>query len=277
VATTQAQPQVVVRQRGIVTPEAVLLEFETASVGSRVLAQVIDMGVRVLGLYLVGVVVATGSGTIEDSGVIILFVIAVFLLIFGYPAILESLWNGQTVGKRAIGLRVVTVEGAPVRFRHSAIRSLLGVVDFFVPPVGVAATVSVLVTRRNQRLGDVFAGTIVLRERTGAAFPIPVSFPPLPGYEAYTRTLDVGAVTPEQYALIRSFLIRVNTLRPEARARLALGLAAPVAAAMGHTAPAGVGPEAFLVSVAAAYQLRLGGPPVPLPPWISQWGMPGYS
>jgi uncharacterized RDD family membrane protein YckC len=277
VATTQAQPQVVARQRGIVTPEAVLLEFETASVGSRVLAQVIDMGVRVLGLYVVGVVVATGSGTIEDSGVIILFVIALFLLLFGYPAILEALWNGQTVGKRAIGLRVVTVEGAPVRFRHSAIRSLLGVVDFFAPPVGVAATVSVLLTRRNQRLGDVFAGTIVLRERTGAAFPIPVSFPPLPGYEAYTRTLDVGAVTPEQYALIRSFLIRVNTLRPEARARLALGLATPVAAAMGHTAPAGVGPEAFLVSVAAAYQLRLGGPPVPLPPWISQWGMPGYS
>ena len=276
-ATTQAQPQVVARQRGIVTPEAVLLEFETASVGSRVLAQFIDMGVRVVGLYLVAVVVATGSGTIEDSGVIILFVIALFLLLFGYPAILEAQWNGQTIGKRAIGLRVVTVEGAPVRFRHSAIRSLLGVVDFFVPPIGVAATVSVLVTRRNQRLGDVFAGTIVLRERTGAAFPIPVSFPPLPGYEAYTRTLDVGAVTPEQYALIRSFLIRVNTLLPEARARLALGLAQPVAAAMGHTAPAGVSPEAFLVSVAAAYQLRLGGPPVPLPPWISQWGTPGYS
>jgi uncharacterized RDD family membrane protein YckC len=277
VATTHAQPQVVARPRGIVTPEAVLLEFETASVGSRVLAQLVDMGVRVLGLYLVAVVVAAGSGTIEDSGVIILFVIALFLLLFGYPAILEALWNGQTVGKRAIGLRVVTVEGAPVRFRHTAIRSLLGVVDFFAPPIGVAATVSVLVTRRNQRLGDVFAGTIVLRERTGAAFPIPVSFPPLPGYEAYTRTLDVGAVTPEQYALIRSFLIRVNTLLPEARARLALGLAQPVAAAMGHTAPAGVSPEAFLVSVAAAYQLRLGGPPVPLPPWISRWGMPGYS
>lgn len=276
-ATTQAQPHVVAAQRGIVTPEAVLLEFETASVGSRVLAQVIDMGVRMLGLYVVAAAVGIASGTVDDSGVVIVFVISIFLLMFGYPAILETVWNGQTVGKRAIGLRVVTVEGAPVRFRHAAIRSLLAVVDFFFPPVGVAATVSVLLTRRNQRLGDVFAGTIVLRERTGAAFPIPVSFPPLPGYEAYTRTLDVGAVTPEQYALIRSFLIRVNTLLPDARARLALGLANPVATAMGHTPPAGVTPEAFLVSVAAAYQLRLGGPPVPLPPWISQWGMPGYS
>jgi uncharacterized RDD family membrane protein YckC len=277
VATTPVQAHVSRAQRGIVTPEAVLLEFETASVGSRVLAQLVDIGIRVLGLYAVAIGIGVASGTIDDSGVVILLVIAIFLLLFGYPAILETVWNGQTVGKRAVGLRVVTVEGAPVRFRHAAIRSLLAVVDFFLPPVGVAATLSVLLTRRNQRLGDVFAGTIVLRERTGAAFPIPVSFPPLPGYEAYTRTLDVGAVTPQQYALIRSFLIRVNTLLPEARVRLALGLANPVATAMGHTPPPGVTPEAFLVSVAAAYQLRLGGPPVPLPPWISQWGMPAYS
>ncbi len=260
--------------RGIVTPEAVVLEFELANVGSRMLAQIVDVFVRLILLNIIAAIanpIAVAGG---DATVVVIVVIGGFLIVFGYPAVCEAWWNGQTVGKRAVGLRVVTVEGAPVRFRHAAIRSLLAIVDFALPPVGVTATIAVLVTARNQRLGDLFAGTIVLRERTGASFPVPVSFPPLPGYEAYTRTLDVGAVTPEQYALLRSFLIRVNTLLPEARARIAAELATPIAARMHHTPPAGVTAEAFLVSVAAAYQLRLGGPPVPLPPWISQWGSP---
>ena len=257
--------------RGIVTPEAVVLEFELASVGSRLVAQILDVFVRLVLLNIVAIIanpVSIGGG---DAAVVIIIVIGGFLIVFGYPVVCEVLWNGQTVGKRAVGLRVVTVEGAPVRFRHAAIRSLLALVDFALPPVGVTATIAVLVTARSQRLGDLFAGTIVLRERTGATFPVPVSFPPLPGYDAYTRTLDVGAITPDQYALLRSFLIRVNTLLPDARARIADGLARPIAARMHHTPPPGVTAEAFLVSVAAAYQLRLGGPPVPLPPWISQW------
>ena len=257
--------------RGIVTPEAVVLEFELASVGSRLVAQILDVFVRLVLLNIVAIIanpVSIGGG---DAAVVIIIVIGGFLIVFGYPVVCEVWWNGQTVGKRAVGLRVVTVEGAPVRFRHAAIRSLLALVDFALPPVGVTATIAVLVTARSQRLGDLFAGTIVLRERTGATFPVPVSFPPLPGYDAYTRTLDVGAITPDQYALLRSFLIRVNTLLPDARARLADGLARPIAARMHHTPPPGVTAEAFLVSVAAAYQLRLGGPPVPLPPWISQW------
>ena len=261
--------------RGIVTPEAVVLEFELASVGSRVLAQVVDMVAR---LILLNVALIAGAGILAgagDAGLVVFYVIVGFLLLFGYPVLTETLWNGQTFGKRVVGLRVVTVEGAPVRFRHAAIRGLIALVDFALPPVGVCGTISVLVSRRSQRLGDLFAGTIVLRERTGATFPVPVSFPPLPGYDAYARTLDVGAVTPDQYALIRSFLIRVNTLLPAARQRLAHELANPVATAMHHTPPPDVTAEAFLVSVAAAYQLRLGGPPVPLPPWVSQWGAAG--
>ena len=258
--------------RGVVTPEAVVLEFETASVASRSLAQALDTLVRV-GLLYVVVLLATfmraGGGT---TTAIVIIIVGVFLILFGYPALLEARWNGQTVGKRALGLRVVTVEGSPVRFRHAAIRSMLSIVDFYLPPIGVSATAVSLLNKRNQRLGDLFAGTIVLRERTGAAFPVPVSFPPLPGLELYARSLDVGGVTPEQYAVIRSFLLRVNTLTRGARIHIGTRLANAVAVAMHHTPPASVGPEQFLVSVAAAYQLRQGGPPVPLPPWVPQWG-----
>jgi hypothetical protein len=94
----------------------------------------------------------------------------------------------------------------------------------------------------------------------------------LPGYDGYARSLDVGGITPDQYGVIRSFLLRVGRLSPEARAHIGTRLANAVAISMHHTPPAGVTPEAFLVSVAAAYQLRLGGPPVPLPPWVPAWG-----
>jgi uncharacterized RDD family membrane protein YckC len=260
--------------RGVVTPEAVVLEFETASVASRSLAQALDLGVRFGLIYALALAAGLLSNAIGTTPAIVVLFVGLFFVIFGYPAILEVIWNGQTVGKRAFGLRVVTVEGSPVRFRHTAIRSLLSIVDFFLPPIGVTATCVALLNRRNQRLGDVFAGTIVLRERTGAAFPVPVSFPPLPGFELYARSLDVGGITPEQYAVIRAFLIRVTTLTPGARAHLGTRLANAVATSMHHNPPAAVSPETFLVSVAAAYQLRQGGPPVPLPPWVPHWGTP---
>jgi uncharacterized RDD family membrane protein YckC len=257
--------------RGIVTPEAVLLEFETASVGSRALAQGIDVGVRLAAMSVVTTAVGL-SGTVEDrTTAIVVVLVSAFLLLFGYPALFEARFDGRTVGKRAMGLRVVTVDGAPISFRHSSIRSVLAIIDFLLPPIGVVATWTVLLSSRNQRVGDLLAGTIVLRERTGARLPIPVSFPPLAGYESYARSLDVGALRPEQYAVVRSFLTRVNDLDPAARARIGYKLANPIAIEMHHTPPAGVTPEAFLVSVAAAYQLRLGGPPVPLPPWIRPW------
>jgi uncharacterized RDD family membrane protein YckC len=257
----------------VVTPDAVVLEFEIASVASRSLAQGIDLAVRfglVYGLAFIAGAFSAAAGT--TPAIIVLF-IGIFLIVFGYPAFLETRWNGQTVGKRLFGLRVVTVEGAPVRFRHASIRSLLQIVDFFLPPIGVSATCVSLLNRRSQRLGDVFAGTIVLRERTGAAFPVPVSFPPMLGFELYARSLDVGGITPEQYAVIRSFLLRVSVLTPGARAHVGTRLANAVALSMHHTPPAQVAPETFLVSVAAAYQLRQGGPPVPLPPWVPQWGL----
>jgi len=263
--------------RGVVTPEAVVLEFETGSIPSRALAQLVDLFVRVglfYGLALVASLVGLGVGS---SAVVVMLIIGTFLIIFGYPVLFEARWQGRTIGKRMLGLRVVTIEGAPVGFRQAAIRAMVAVVDFFIPPIGVVATFSVLLTPRSQRLGDVFAGTIVLRERTGAAFPVPVSFPPLPGLDGYARSLDVGGITPEQYGVIRSFLVRVMQLSPEARAHIGTRLANSVAMSMRHPPPAGVTPEAFLVSVAAAYQLRLGGPPVPLPPWVPAWGaQPGW-
>lgn len=242
---------------GIVTPEAVELRFETAGVPSRALAKALDV---VLAGIALTAAVAVASWLGADAGLLgVVALVASVVVLFAYPAVAEAR-TGRTIGKAAAGLRVVTVEGGPVRARHATIRSALQFVDLLLPPLGVVATLSALASPLDQRLGDRVAGTLVLRTRSGAAPTRAVAFPPLPGYEAYVATLDVSAVTPEQYEVLRSFLTRVQDLDPGARWHLAQRLAGPLAAAMAHPVPAGLHPELFCACVGAAYQQRHGGP-----------------
>lgn len=243
--------------RGVVTPEAVLLEFDTAGVPSRVLARIVDAFIVIFGA-------STLSGFLVplfptgDGGLVAALIVG-FVALFGYPAACETWW-GRTPGKSALGLRVVTEEGGPIGFRPAAIRSAMQVVDFLLIPIGVIAVVSTLAGRRDQRLGDRLAGTLVVRSSSLTMLSRAVGFPPLRGYEGYVAGLDVGTITSERYEVLRSFLTRVNDLTPAARQHLAFRLAAPTAATMGHTPPANMHPEVFLASVAAAYQQRHGGP-----------------
>src|SRR6266511_4230767 len=243
----------------MVTPEAVALEFQTANVGSRILAFLIDVvGVGAgiaAGVTAAALALSASCAVLPDWLVIAMFLVLIPGWWFGYFTALETLWRGRTLGKAALGLRVVTREGAPVRFRHAAIRTLLGLVDFFLG-LGFFAVVFILFTRDNQRLGDLVAGTLVLRERSGLAAPVPVSFAPPPGYESYTATLDVARLTTEEYQAVRSFLLRAPSLPPAPRAALAQQLAGPLAARLRPPPPAGISPEAYLGSVAAAYQHR---------------------
>ena len=245
---------------GIVTPEAVVLELRLATLGSRVLAIVLDLSIQVTALLLLllglaGVTAATSASLPAWVGVVIVTFL-VFFVIFGYPAILETLWNGKTVGKRVLGIRVVTTTGAPIRFRHAAIRAALELVDFFIPPGGLVACISVLLTRDDQRLGDLAAGTIVVHERTAAPSAAPVWFPPPWGYESYVASLDVSGVDTESYELVRSFLLRAHTLTPGARMKISGLLARPIGRLAHQLPPPTMPDELFLSCVAAAYQQR---------------------
>lgn len=244
---------------GVVTPEAVRLDFEPASVGTRMVAFVIDL-TAITTLFLVltfsGAIAVGAVGPVLPEWVA---VVAVLLLTFGifwgYPVAFESLWRGRTPGKAALGLRVVTAEGAPVRFRQAAIRAVFGLIDFFLF-LGVVAVVTVLATARSQRLGDLVAGTIVVRERTGAGRPMVRRFAVPAGAEAYAATIDPAGVRAEDYQAVREFLVRAPQLAPVTRADLARRLAVPLAARVGHAPPAGVAPELFLGCLAARYQQR---------------------
>ena len=243
----------------MVTPEAVALEFRTANLGSRILAYLVDMAVVVAGT-LVGLFAVALLGQASDVVVpdwVALTIVLVLLPAWwlGYFIAFETLWRGRTLGKAALGLRVVTREGAPVRFRHAAIRGLLGLVDFFLFG-GFIAVVFILFSRDNQRLGDMVAGTLVLRERSALAAPAPVDFTPPPGLEHYTATLDPAGVGTAEYQAVRTFLIRAPSLPPGPRSALALQLASPLAARLRPPPPPGVSPEQYLHCVAAAYQQR---------------------
>ena len=125
--------------------------------------------------------------------------------------------------RRRSGLRVVTVEGGPVRFRHAAIRGIFGVFEIYVV-LGSVALLTIILTRRDQRLGDLSAGTILLRERTAPANEAVAvtGSSPRTGSRRYVASLDVTALTNEQYGVLRSFLMRVLDLSPEARGGLAV-------------------------------------------------------
>lgn len=247
----------------VVTPEAVVLQFETAGLGSRALAVLIDLAIQggLLVLASIPLVTLAGSGQSATAGIVVaLLVVTVILL--GYPIAFETLWRGRTPGKAALGLRVVTSDGAPIRFRHAAVRGFLTLVDLYLTS-GAGAVLSVLCTRDNQRLGDLAAGTMVLRQRTGAQAPVPVSFSVPPGWEPYAATLDPAGLTGDDHVAVRSFLLRAPDLPSPARHGLAAQIATTVAGHMGHTPPPGTHPEGFLACVAAVHQARSTPAPAP--------------
>jgi uncharacterized RDD family membrane protein YckC len=262
----------------IITPEAVVLDFERAGVASRTLAMALDA----LALVAIWVVLAVATDLVfgfDGTGAAVGYVVASLAIVFAWFCGFETLWRGRTPGKAALGLRVVGVDGTPIRFQQAFLRATLGVVDFLLLPIGFVAVVAILLSPRDQRLGDMAAGTLVVRERSAQSYVAPAWFPPPPGFEGYAASLDVTALDEDSYGLVRSYLLRMPELAPGARDHLAVRLANPLAVRMGHTPPRGVAPQAFLACVAAAWQRTHGGP-APSSSYRSDYaryaGYPGY-
>jgi uncharacterized RDD family membrane protein YckC len=246
---------------GIITPEAVVLELETAGVASRVLAGFMDTLIQLLILLVISIVIGLLSlfsgGENSWSNSTTLGAIFSAVVLMGYPVLSETWMRGRTIGKKMFGLRAVTIEGAPIRFRHALLRMFGGLVDRFLPPVGITGPLFVLGTARGQRVGDLIAGTIVVRDPDRTLLPPAIWFPVPPGFEVYAAGIDPSAMTDEQYTVIRSFLMRNRELSPDARFSIASDLAQRSAAALRFAYDSlAVHPEAFLLCVIARYQRR---------------------
>jgi uncharacterized RDD family membrane protein YckC len=235
----------------IATPEGVELGIVLAGAGSRFIASVIDL---VLQLVLIALAALVALALVGGGVGAALLAIAAFADFYLYDVLFEVLASGRTPGKRATHLRVVREGGTPVDLPASAIRNLLRVVDL-LPGAYLVGLSSILLTRRNQRLGDLAAGTLVIRDSAaGTRSPASTPDPSAAGSSAAdgssaTDGWDVSAVSLEELAAVRRFLERRESLDRRARVELAhrleQGLRAKVAGV-----PAGIGPESFLEGLA---------------------------
>jgi uncharacterized membrane protein SpoIIM required for sporulation/uncharacterized RDD family membrane protein YckC len=225
------------------TPELVVLTYSLAGVGSRVLAGLTDLAICI-GAFLVLVIavasLAAGGLAISfDAGAgwaIALLVVAQFTLLWGYYVLFEGLMDGQTPGKRLHHLRVVRDGGYSVTFGVSAVRNLVRMLDMQPGFLYLVGLTSLLVTRRGRRLGDLVAGTIVVREDVR-----PVAAPPHGRRETPedASTLQTS-LSEDEYTVLARFVERWSTLDPLKRAALSAQLAARFAAVMPDDAkPAG--------------------------------------
>jgi uncharacterized RDD family membrane protein YckC len=206
----------------IATPEGVELEVDLGGLGSRFLAEAIDWVLKGIIIGALSIVLfAIGSGVATA-----VFLVLVFLIWFGYDVLFEVLANGRTPGKRLCGLRVVRSGGQPIGFVASSVRNLLRLVDGPLTSY-LAGIVSIVVSKRNQRLGDMAADTLVVREPPAPA-DAPVwerkSAPPPPAANGADQW-DVSAISQEELAAVRQFLERRWTIEDGARRRLAWQLA----------------------------------------------------
>lgn len=241
--------------RGIVTPQGVVLDLQAAGIGYRGLARIVDIAILLAAFGLL----AAFAGLIAGTASFVLQIVGAFLLIFGYPIVAETFFRGRTIGKLVAGLRVVSLEAGPIGFREAFIRSIFQIIDLLAS-FGAVALVTGMVTKRTQRLGDLAAGTFVIRDPRAQPYVPAVPFTPPMGAEGMVASLDVTKLRPDQERVVRSFLLRVGSFSAAARADLGNRLASNVARTLGHDPRLyGMGPEPYLASIMAAHQLREGG------------------
>jgi uncharacterized RDD family membrane protein YckC len=258
----------------VVTGEAVAVELRLAGAGSRGIAAMIDIAIMTAAEIILLIVIGLlGPGT-NLATLITVFIVIELSIVVGYPVAMETLWRGRTLGKAWMGLRVVRDDGGPIRFRHALVRGLTGVVlEKPGPFLGAPALVFILVGGRNKRIGDLFAGTIVLQERVPGNLEAPVMMPPpLAGWAA---SLDLSGLDDALALRMRQFLGRAHDFTPDARATLEHQLATEVVAKVGMPPPGTPG-WAVITAVLAERRRRafMTAQPPPPPPPPPQWLAP---
>jgi len=259
----------------LVTGDAVVLDVQIAQLPVRAVGALIDLAVMFVG-YILGLVLWALTLTEFDSSlnaaVLIIFTV---LVVVGYPMVFETASRGRSLGKMAMGLRVVSEDGGPERFRQALFRALAGVIEIWMF-AGAPAVICSLISTKGKRIGDIFAGTVVISERGARAAPPPVMPPQL---EWWAGSLQLSGLKPDQAELARQFLSRARQLDPVVRDQMAHRIAAEVIAQISPAPPPGTPPQYVLAAVLAERHrrelARLGAARGPYGTPVSQ--PPGWS
>ncbi len=244
----------------LINGEGVEVEVRLAGLGSRVPAFLIDtllqvvLGVMLLLLgtaLLINLALRGSPHTALASGLGVVGLVTVFVV---YPVTVETLSGGRSVGKLAMGLRVVREDGGPIRFRHALTRSLVGLAvewpGLLIPPLSWLVCLGVMLGQSSgRRLGDLAAGTVVMHERTPASWGW---VPRMPlALASWAATLDLAGLDDDLALAVRHYLARNRQLREPARTRLGYLLASQVARQTTPPAPPGTPGWAYLAAVLA--------------------------
>lgn len=227
----------------IETPERVPLHFALASIGNRFIACAIDHTIQVLAIGLIALtaVILMNFPIIERAiygapkWVLAVMIIVLFLIFSGYFAFFEWAWSGQTPGKRWLKLRVLREDGRPITFWEAAVRNLLRTLDMMPAPFYSIGLISVFSTTRDQRVGDMVAGTVVVREREAEApefsqvFATPVSDPALRrSFKPVDFTASLSSLTEGEIQVVETFLRRRWDLADVPRQWMAWRVSLPI-------------------------------------------------
>ncbi len=236
----------------IETPERVPLAFPLASIGNRFLAVAIDHAIQYTSIAVVAFVFLFVAGFGRDSQfgitdeierslpnwIIAVMIFVLFLLFAGYFAVFEWLWDGQTPGKRLLKLRVIREDGRPITLWEAIARNLLRIFDAvpgFLIPVYSIGLIAIFMSNRDQRVGDLFAGTVVIRERTDEAPTFAETFSNPVADPAYRRVQqrtafegNVSLLKDDEIDVVESFLRRRWDLTERQRTWMAWRIALPL-------------------------------------------------
>jgi uncharacterized RDD family membrane protein YckC len=239
----------------IATPEGVELQLTLAGPATRFVSATVDIIIQAVLLICVAIVfgIFGNSGLGGGGGAVALWFLVSFLVITFYDVFFEVFNSGRTPGKRLNGLRVVRVEGHPVTFLTSMIRNIIRPIDF-LPSVYLLGAVVILATDKNQRVGDIVAGTLVVRDRLGRRPPPPL-MPVSTRVPATVGSWDTTQVTAEELAAVRQFLERRTSIEHGARGELARTLAERLRPKVAG-APADLRGEQFLLALVEAKTTR---------------------
>jgi uncharacterized RDD family membrane protein YckC len=227
----------------IETPERVPLHFGLASIGNRFIACAIDHAIQTFALVLIflGFLLLADTTNVESAfstapkWVYAVMIIVLFLILTGYFAFFEWLWSGQTPGKRWLKLRVIREDGRPITFWEASVRNLIRSFDMMPAPFYSIGLISVFSTTRDQRVGDMVAGTVVVREREAEApafaevFASPVSDPALRrSFKPVNFTGDLNSLTESEIQVVETFLRRRWDLADVPRQWMAWRVSLPI-------------------------------------------------
>jgi uncharacterized RDD family membrane protein YckC len=249
----------------MVTGDAVVLDVAIAQLPVRAISAFIDVTVMFTGYFIGLILAATVLTRFDDALAGAVVVIFTVLTIVGYPLVFEVTTRGRTLGKMAMGLRVVSDDGGPERFRQALFRALASVIEIWLFAGGPAVVCSLL-SSKGKRIGDVFAGTMVISERTPRLSPLP---PMPPALAWWAASLQMSGLRPEQAERARQFLSRASQLDPQIRAELGYRICTEIVAQVSPPPPPGTPPPLILAAVLAERhrreleRLQPVAPPVP--------------